>query len=72
MDLVRNCANLICRPLMHIINLSIVFRIVPVQLKIGHVIPLFKSGDKSTFTTNYRPVSVLPAVSKILERVIYL
>ena len=41
---------------------------VPDQLKIARVIPLFKSGDESTFT-NYRPVSVLPAFSKILQRV---
>ena len=40
------------------------------QLKIARVIPLFKSGDKSTFT-NYRPVTVLTAFSKILERIIY-
>ena len=70
MDLVKDCANLICRPITHIVNLSIASGIVPDQLKIARVIPLFKSGDKSSFT-NYRPVSVLPAFSKILERVIY-
>ena len=70
MDLVKDCANLICRPLTHIIYLSIVSGIVPDQLKSARVIPLFKSGDKSTFI-NYRPVSVVPAFSKILERVIY-
>ena len=37
---------------------------------IARVIPLFKSGDKSTFT-NYRPISILPAFSKILERIVY-
>ena len=39
-------------------------------MKIARVIPLFKSGDKSTFT-NYRPISILPAFSKILERIVY-
>ena len=61
---------MICCPLTHLINLSIVSGVVPDQLKIALVIPLFKSGDKSTFT-NYRPIFVLPAFSKILERVIY-
>ena len=65
MDLVKDCASLTCRPLTHIINLSIVSGIVPDQLKIARVMPLFKSGDKSTFTT------IDLFFSKILERVIY-
>ena len=39
-------------------------------MKIARVVPLFKTGDLSLFT-NYRPVSVLPAFSKILERIVY-
>ena len=69
-DLVKQCAQLISRPLRHIINMSIVSGIVPDELKISRFIPLFKSGDRSLFT-NYRPVSVLPAFSKIFERAIY-
>ena len=57
-------------PLSHIINLSLISGIVPDQLKISRVIPLFKSGNKSSFS-NYRPVSVLPAFSKIFEKVFY-
>ena len=57
-------------PITSIINLSITSGIVPNQLKIARVIPLFKSGEQDIFT-NYRPVSVLPAFSKILERVMY-
>ena len=70
LDLAKDCIYLICRPLTHFINLSIISGVFPDQLKIARVIPLFKSGDKSIFT-NYRPVSVLPAFSKILEKVIY-
>ena len=36
-------------------------------MKIAKVIPLFKSGEKSVFT-NYRPVSLLPQFSKLLEK----
>ena len=43
---------------------------VPNGLKIAKVIPLFKSGVRSSLE-NYRPISVLSTVSKILERVIY-
>ena len=39
-------------------------------MKIARVVPLFKTGDLSLFTS-YRPVSVLPAFSEILERVVY-
>ena len=44
--------------------------IVPDQMKIACVIPLFKSGEQKNFS-NYRPVSVLPIFSKPLERVVY-
>ena len=43
---------------------------VPDELKIACVVPIFKSGDKVLFS-NYRPISVLPCFSKFLERIIY-
>ena len=52
------------------INLSLDTRIVPDGWKIAEVVPLFKSGDKSK-PENYRPISILPAASKILERVVH-
>jgi len=39
-------------------------------MKIARVIPLYKSGAHNVLT-NYRPVSVLPAFSKILEKIMY-
>ena len=36
-------------------------------MKVAKVLPLFKSGDKDSFN-NYRPVSLLPQFSKILEK----
>ena len=66
---IKESIDTIILPLTYIIN-SFNFGIVPKQLKITWVIPLFKSGERDIFT-NYRPVSVLPAFSKILERVMY-
>ena len=57
-------------PLLHIINLSFSTGVFPLELKVARVIPLFKSG-LSTLFSNYRPVSVLPALSKIFERLLY-
>ena len=70
MNLIKDSVDKIIFPITGIINLSITSGIVPNQLKIARVIPLFKSGEQDIFT-NYRPVSVLPAFSKILERVMY-
>ena len=36
-------------------------------MKIAKVVPLFKSGGKNVFT-NFRPISLLPQFSKILEK----
>ena len=55
-------------PLMRIFNLSLNTGIFPDKLKIGKVSPIFKNGEKDLLT-NYRPISVLPCFSKILERI---
>ena len=70
MSLIKESIQLISEPLAHIINLSIAHGVVPDQMKIARVIPLFKADDQSLFT-NYRPVLVLPSFSKFLERIIY-
>ena len=70
MSIIQQVIETISKPLSHIINLSLTYDIVPDQLKISRVVPLFKAGDKSNFS-NYRPVSVLPAFSKLFERAFY-
>ena len=62
--------GMISMMLAHIINLSIATLKVPTQWKSAVVKPLFKSGDRSN-VSNYRPISILPACSKILEKIIH-
>ena len=50
--------------------MSIEKGVVPDALKIARVTPLFKCGDPSNIS-NYRPISVLPRFSKILECIMY-
>lgn len=51
----------------HICNLSISQGIFPIVFKKAVIIPVYKSGDRSC-VNNYRPISILPAISKILEK----
>ena len=67
---IKEVIDLIVQPLTYITNSSLSSGIVPDQMKIARVVPLFKTGDLSLFT-NCRPVSVLTAFSKFLERTVY-
>ena len=53
-----------------LINKSLDAGIFPDGLKLARVSPIFKAGDR-TDPGNYRPISVLPAISKIYERVVH-
>ena len=55
--------------IMVIINTSIVTHVFPHQWKHPHILPFHKNGDKDE-VSNYRPISLLPILSKILEKVI--
>ena len=55
----------------HIVNLSILHCEFPNSWKLSKVVPLLKKGDPLE-PQNYRPVALLPVLSKILEKVIFL
>ena len=56
--------------LTYIFNQAITLASFPDEWKIARVIPLFKSGHQN-MPGNYRPISILPAISKIIERILY-
>lgn len=65
----KNAADEIAVPLTHIVNLTLKTGIFPDALKKAKVIPLFKSVNRSDIE-NDRPIAILPAFSKIFEKVI--
>ena len=67
MHIVKSTFNAIVQPFTYICNLSFESGVFPDKMKITKVIPLFKTGENSNFT-DYRPVSLLPQFSKILEK----
>lgn len=57
-------------PLSKIVNKSISDGVFPQSMKLSKIIPIYKKGSKSCIE-NYRPISLLPVFSKILEKVMY-
>jgi len=49
-------------------NLSFKTGYIPSDYKCAKIIPIFKTEEKDKFN-NYRPISVLPAPSKLLEKI---
>ena len=68
-QLIKMAKNVLVKPLTIIINQMIVTGIFPDQLKISKVIPLYKAKDQ-TILSNYRPIALLPSISKIFEYVL--
>jgi hypothetical protein len=70
MPIIKTSINILAVPLCYIFNSSIAKGSVPNQLKIAKVLPIYKSNDCHNFS-NFRPISILPCFSKILEKVMY-
>ena len=69
--LIKDSASVISKPLSYFLNLPSKTCQVPRDWKIMKITPIFKSGD-STNTDNYRPLSVLPIISKVLKRAVHM
>ena len=68
--LIKRAKEILVKPLVLLVNQMLTSGFFPNELKISKVKPLFKSGDTSLFS-NYRPISLLPSISKIFEYVIF-
>ena len=65
----KSIKHVILKSLTLIINQIINTGVFPNKLKIAKITPIFKKDDRTLFT-NYRPISLLPIFSKVIEKVI--
>ena len=68
--LLKMAASIVAPSLTGIFEKSIHTGIFPTEWKLARVTPVFKKGIKSDLN-NYRPISVIPVVSKVFEKIIY-
>ena len=64
-EMLKDCSNELSGPLCYLINLTVINGTIPNEWKLAKVIPIFKYGDR-TDPNNYRQISILPILSKIL------
>ena len=64
--LLKDASAIVTKPITAIINASLSQSKVPDVWKAAYVIPLFKEGRKDN-VDNYHPISILPAISELLE-----
>ena len=57
-------------PICVLVNKSLADGIFPTQLKLAKVVPIHKSKDRQNIE-NYRPISLLPSISKIFEKIVF-
>ena len=67
-NLIKHASSSLIKPLTLIVNQVLHTGIFPRQLKLSRVKPIYKSGEQTSFC-NYRPISLLPSMSKIFEYV---
>ena len=68
--LIKDCALALYLPVHHLFSLSLSKQSIPYEWKCHSITPIFKSGDKSQ-VKNYRPISLLCVISKVLEHLIF-
>jgi hypothetical protein len=67
---IKMCAEGLYESFTNLINLMFLLGQFPQSWKLANVIPLFLIIGNRQFKVNYRPISLLPSLSKIAERVV--
>ena len=66
----KYCSQSLCSPIHHLFQQCVKQGYLSNEWRIHKTIPIYKSGDKSS-VKNYRPISLLCCISKVLESIIY-
>ena len=66
----KDCANILAKPIAKICNTSISSGLFPSDCKIANLKSLYKKRS-NTNPESFRPISVLPLISKVIERIVY-
>jgi hypothetical protein len=70
-NIIKKVIDCILEPIVYLINRCLNDGIFPKVLKLSRVVPIYKKGDRSC-PASYRPVSLTPVFSKIIEAIIHL
>ena len=69
--MLKDAADIVAPSLTSLFNISINNGCFPSTWKLAKISPLFKKGSKQD-PSNYRPISVLPTISKLLEKAVHM
>ena len=70
-QILRSCAHVLAELMCHIFNLSLKTGVFPGQWKTAWIQPIYKNKGERSDPQNYRPIALLPSVSKVFEHFVH-
>ena len=68
--MLKYCADILTNPIRYLFSLTLTKSYLPIEWRTHCIIPVFKTGDH-TVISNYRPISLLCIISKVIEKIIF-
>lgn len=70
MKLIKEAQQVLHKPLLNLVNTSILTNTFPEDLKLAKIIPILKNLKDPSQPKSWRPINILPSLSKIIEKVV--